>query len=164
MKLGFSISLWYAGLQARERRAIGVGALVGVLALVFSVIQPHWQLYRQLSIDVNDRRADLAWLAGQVAEVDRLRSSCSGRPAQSGSERDIVSLLVRRNQVRLIDFSTEQGPLSLRVSAASANDILALLGQLACAEYSLTSVIIERQNDAAGSLNYEATIGLRRVD
>ena len=164
MNLGSSIGDWWHGLQERERRAIAVGALLVALALVYTAIVPRWQLHLALRDEVDSRRADLAWLADQVASVDRLRNSCSGRAPQSGSDREIVALLVRRNQTRSIALDIDAGLISLRVAADSGNNVLGLLGQLACEEFTLTKLRVERSGGGQNNAIFEASMGLKRVD
>ena len=164
MNLRSSIGDWWDDLQVRERRAITVGALLVALALVYTTILPRWQLYLELRDDVDNRRADLAWLADQVASVDRLRNSCSGRAPESGSDREVVALLVRRNQTRSLAFDSAAGLISLRVAADSGNHILGLLGQLACEKFTLTTLRIKRSGDGQDNASFEASMGLKRVD
>jgi type II secretory pathway component PulM len=164
VNLESSIGHWWHGLQVRERRAIAVGALLVALMLVYTVIVPRWQLHLALRDEVDSRRADLAWLADQVASVDRLRNSCSGRAPQSGSDREVVALLVRRNQTRSIAFDINAELISLRVSADSGNHILGLLGQLACEEFTLTKLRIKRSGDGQNNASFEASMELKRVD
>ena len=164
MNLGSSIGDWWGDLQVRERRAIAVGALLVALALVYTTIVPRWQLYLELRDDVDNRRADLAWLVDQVASVDRLRNSCLGWAPLSGSDREVVALLVRRNQTRSLAFDSAAGLISLRVAADSGNHILGLLGQLACEEFTLTTLRIKHSGNGQDNASFEASMGLKRVD
>jgi general secretion pathway protein M len=73
---------WYAGLQPREQRMVAIGGIaVAVLILVFGILLP---LQSGVSSAVKrnaTKRADLAWMQANVAEV---RAAGSQLPADTG--------------------------------------------------------------------------------
>jgi general secretion pathway protein M len=64
------IRTWYAGLQERERRMVGIGAIVlGVLLLVGGLLLPLQSAVSSAVKRAAARREDLAWMRVNAPEI-----------------------------------------------------------------------------------------------
>jgi general secretion pathway protein M len=79
---------WYAGLQKREQRVVAVGAVaVGVLILVLGILWPLHSAVSSARESNATKRADLAWMQANAAEV---RAKGSNLVADTGEAPVVV--------------------------------------------------------------------------
>ncbi len=154
---------WFAQLQSRERRTILVGLVLVVLAVVYVIIEPRWKTHWQLDADVKTRQGDLLWLSQQVSKVQALRNSCPSRASRGSKDSDMIPLLVRRNQLKMREYKNERGLSTLNVTADDANSILRLIGQIACEEFLLRQLKLEKLEPAEKGAKFNATMEFTRV-
>jgi general secretion pathway protein M len=73
---------WYAGLQEREQKLVSVGAVaLVVLVLIFGILMPMRAALSKAQESYEAKRADLAWMRGNAAEV---RAGANQVPADTG--------------------------------------------------------------------------------
>jgi general secretion pathway protein M len=64
------LSLWYAGLQERERRVVAVGAVVlGAIILLAGLVMPLQSAVSAAEKRAATRREDLAWMRVNAPEI-----------------------------------------------------------------------------------------------
>jgi general secretion pathway protein M len=64
------LQIWYAGLEARERRVVGIGAIaLGLLLLVGGILLPLESAVSSAVKSRDIRREDLAWMRSNAPEV-----------------------------------------------------------------------------------------------
>ncbi len=69
---------WWAGLQSRERRVLGGGAVLLGLALVYLVaLEPAWVGRQRLEAELPKLRAQVAQMEGLASEARRLSGQAS---------------------------------------------------------------------------------------
>ena len=108
-------------------------------------------------------QADLQWLEEQGVTVGRLGNRCLGKTLQKGSDADVITLMLRRNQLKLISLA-EQTQSTYRVSleSANANRILQLVHQLACQGLNINT--LEISPTATTGMSFAATMEVQNVE
>ncbi len=86
------MKVWWESLSLRERLLVGGGAALTVILLLYVLIwQPFQASSRRLRLSVAEQRAELVWMRQAAAEVKRLDSGSSARPADDG--RSLLTLV-----------------------------------------------------------------------
>jgi len=163
MKLLNSLSEWFADLQPRERLIITVGSVVLIIAAIYMALLPAMQKNAELEQRYKSLSEDMQWLREQSQVVSRLNSSCGSQTIQTGKKKELITRLVRRNQLKLLGFEQKDSTFfSLSVSGSSPNQMLRLVHQLTCQGLALESVDV---NSVAGDkVVYVAEIEVINVD
>jgi type II secretory pathway component PulM len=163
MKILDNLSGWFADLQPRERVIITVGAALLVVAAIYMALLPAMQKSAELEQRHQSLSEDLEWLREQGEVVSSLSSGCAGQTVQDGKKNEVITRIVRKNQLKLLGL--EQNDLSfysLSVSGASPNRVLQLIHQLTCQGLALEVLEIEASSDK--NVAYVADIEVRYVD
>ena len=163
MKLVDSFRGWSRGLSRRERVMIVTSIILIVLTSVMLVLEPTWRNYQQLRKKLAELEADATWLDEQAKSVKKLGNNCAGRSVKNGSDREILNLILRRNQLRPKVNNESRGSHFLEFEANNANKILKLMSHLACDQFALEKLSIERLQRNENIGRYGAKIQLRRV-
>ena len=122
----------FNGLQEREKLVVSAGATVVLLALIYMVLSPQLDRHRDLTQQQADLQADMMWLQDQRAVVSQLTNSCSQTDTSTDSATEVLTRLIRRNQLRLQNLREVSGGFELRVFSSDANRIVRLAHQIAC--------------------------------
>lgn len=133
MKLVETLSGWFADLQPRERLVITLGGGLLVAAALYLALLPAMEKNAELNAHYSALVSDMAWLREQSQLISRMKNSCPGRTLQAGETDEVISRIVRRNQMKVLGLLEKSPELfSLSVSGISPNRILQLVHQLAC--------------------------------
>lgn len=162
MNLSSNLVSWFSGLQPRERLIIKLGAGLVVVAAIYMALLPAVEKNAELEQRYQRLNDDMQWLRQQAEVVARLDSNCGRQVIQSGKNKAVISRVVRRNQLKLLNL--EQGnasSYSLSVSGSSANRLLTLIHQLTCQGLTLETLAIKSSASAAAS--YAANIEVSDV-
>lgn len=85
---------WWGGLQSRERRILGAGGTVLVLALVWLLaFEPAWNGRRKLAAELPALRGQLAKMEGLASEARRL----SGQASQGADSPQQLKIALERS-------------------------------------------------------------------
>jgi general secretion pathway protein M len=77
-----NLRAWFVGLQQREQRVVAVGAvLLGLIVLVGGILMPLQSALSRALQATESKRADLAWMRVNAAEV---RTAGNSLPADTG--------------------------------------------------------------------------------
>jgi type II secretory pathway component PulM len=100
---------WFASLQARERIAVSVAAvLVSAMVIYVLGLAPFYRSVNALETGLADRKADLAWMTGNAESVRMLVAS---RPQLAPTGESLVLLVDRTaREAGLGDSLTNQTP------------------------------------------------------
>lgn len=162
MKLLNSLSEWFADLQPRERLIITVGSVVLMIAAIYMALLPAMQKNAELEQRYKSLSEDMLWLREQSQVVSRLNTSCAGKAIQTGKKKELITRLVRRNQLKLLGFEQSDSTFSFSVSGSSPNQILRLIQLVTCEGMALESLNV---NPVAGEkIAYAADIEVINVD
>jgi len=163
MKSLSSVGDWFAQLQSRERVIVVAGAAIVVIAAIYMALLPGIEKAAELEQRYQVLQADLQWLEEQGVTVGRLGNRCLGKTLQKGSDADVITLMLRRNQLKLISLA-EQTQSTYRVSleSANANRILQLVHQLACQGLNINT--LEISPTAATGMSFAATMEVQNVE
>lgn len=132
---------WFAQLQPRERVMLKGGAAIVLIVGLSAALTPGLERSTQLEQRYQVLQADLAWLAQQQPTVSRLGDRCSATAVQSGGGKDLITRIVRRNQIQLTSFQDNpprakaeqnQEAFALGLETDDANRLLRMTHQLAC--------------------------------
>ncbi len=64
------LKVWYGGLQEREQRVVGFGAVaLGLLILIGGILMPLQSAVSSAVKRADDRREDLAWMRANAPEI-----------------------------------------------------------------------------------------------
>ena len=162
MNLSSNLVSWFSGLQPRERLIIKLGAGLVAVAAIYIALLPAVEKNAELEQRYQRLNEDMQWLREQAVVVARLDSGCARQIIQSGKKKDVITRVVRRNQLKLLNL--QQGSASsysLSVSGSSANRLLTLIHQLTCQGLTLDTLAITLSASAATS--YAANIEVRDV-
>jgi type II secretory pathway component PulM len=163
MNMSNNLGSWFSGLQPRERLIIKVGAGLLAIAAIYMALLPAMQKNTELEQRYKRLSEDIQWLREQSEVVRRLNSNCAGQAIQSGKKKDVITRIVRRNQLKLLGF--EQGDTSsysLSVSGPSPNRLLLLIHQLTCQGLSLDTLAV--RSSAGAKAAYAADIEVSYVE
>ncbi len=122
----------FADLQPRERLFVSAGALLILSAMLYLALLPQWQEYDELSAQQSQLQSDLQWLHEQREVVARLSNSCPLSVRSKGSRTKMLTRLLRRNQLKLIDMREAGNAISLSFTGTDANEMLQLAYEIAC--------------------------------
>ncbi|MDA7852513.1 type II secretion system protein M [Porticoccaceae bacterium] len=163
MKSLSSVGDWFAQLQSRERVIVVAGAAIVVIAAIYMALLPSIEKAAELEQRYQVLQADLQWLEEQGVTVGRLGNRCLGKTLQKGSDADVITLMLRRNQLKLISLA-EQTQSTYRVSleSANANRILQLVHQLACQGLNINT--LEISPTATTGMSFAATMEVQNVE
>lgn len=163
MNLLNSLSEWFADLQPRERLIITVGSVVLIIAAIYMALLPAMQKNAELEQRYKSLSEDMQWLREQSQVVSRLNTSCAGKAIQTGKKKELITRLVRRNQLKLLGFEQKDSIFfSFSVSGSSPNQILRLIQLVTCEGMALESLNV---NPVAGEkIAYAADIEVINVD
>ena len=156
-----TIQLAYNGLQPREKYFISVGALLLIVALLYLVLTPLVDRHNELENQRDQLQADINWLQKQAPVLPRLVNSCSGRALDSGSDKDTITTVVRRSQLRLVNISEDAEVISLRFNGTNANRITRLAHQIGCEGFLVQSFEVSAAADQAA---YQGVMEVQRVN
>jgi type II secretory pathway component PulM len=163
MKLLNNLSDWFADLQPRERLIIAVGAALLIVAAIYMALLPAMQKNAELEQRHKNLSAEIQWLREQSKVVSSLDNSCSGQEIQTGEKKEVVTRIVRRNQLRLLSLEqNDPSSYSLSVSATSPNRVLQLIHKMTCQGLSLEALEVNASSDAKEG--YVAGIEVSYVD
>ncbi len=163
MKLLDNLSGWFADRQPRERLIVTLGAALLVVAAIYMALLPAMQKNAELEQRHKSLSQDFQWLRDQSAVVSSLDSSCAGQVIQSGKKKEVISRIVRRNQLKLLVLDQDDlSFFSFTVSGATPNRILQVIHQLTCQGLALESLDVRLSDDA--KVGYVADIEVINVD
>tara|TARA_B110000503_G_scaffold142016_1_gene237415 strand:- start:4740 stop:5231 length:492 start_codon:yes stop_codon:yes gene_type:complete len=134
----------FSQLQPRERLIIVLGTVLVAAAAVYLALAPLLERHTELQSRQQQLTADMRWLQAQSDTVARLGSSCQALVPQKGSDKDVITRLVRRNLLTLVSLQA-QGSGAYRVTAEGrdANRLLELVHQVSCQGLALTSLDVK---------------------
>lgn len=163
MKLLKNLGDWFAALLPRERVIIAVGAVLLIVAAVYMALLPAMEKNAELEQRHNNLSEDMQWLREQSEVVSRLKNSCSGQAVSNGKKKEVITRIVRRNQLKLLELEqNDSSYFSLTVSGSSPNRILQLLHQLTCEGLALETLDV--RSSAGDKDSYAADIEVKNVD
>ena len=163
MKFLNSLSEWFAYLQPRERLIITVGSVVLIVAAIYMALLPAMQKNAELEQRYKSLSEDMQWLREQSQVVSRLNTSCAGKAIQTGKKKDLITRLVRRNQLKLLGLEQRDSIFfSFSISGSSPNQILRLIHLLTCQGLVLGSLDV---NPVVGDkVVYAAEVEVKNVN
>lgn len=163
MKLLDSLSGWFADLQPRERLIITVGAALLIIAAIYMSLLPAMQKNAELDKRHASLSEDMQWLREQSEVVGRLNGNCAGQEIQTGKKKEVITRIVRRNQLKLLGFEEDDSSYySISVSSSNPNRLLQLIYQLSCQGLSVQSLDVRASADS--TVSYSADIEVINVD
>jgi type II secretory pathway component PulM len=126
-----SLQQSYDALSGRERRIVGVGAVLAAVLFVFAVLLPLDHSVSQAHQRLMKKRADLAWMQGVAPEL-----ALSPQPPSAAGESLLVIIDRSARESGLagsLAGSEPAGPgsLSLRLQKAPFDTLIAWLARLA---------------------------------
>jgi type II secretory pathway component PulM len=141
---------------------LGAGTLFVFIALVYLALVPSLERSTELQERYRVLQADLQWLTEQTTSVSRLSNSCVDKTIQGGDKTDVISRLVRRNQIKLAKIAEQtQGTYLLSLESPSGNRLLQLAYQLAC--QGLTINILDVSRSASADTVYAARMEVQHA-
>jgi general secretion pathway protein M len=113
---------WFASLQARERIAVSVAAvLVSAMVIYVLGLAPFYRAVNAMENDLAERKADLAWM---MSNADNVRMLVASRPQLAPTGESLVLLVDRTaREAGLADSLTNQtptGPDGIKVNLQEA--------------------------------------------
>jgi len=130
----------FASLQQREKLFVCGGAAAVLLALLYTALIPQLDRNTDLAHQQKQLQADILWLQQQQAVVSRLTNSCSSSTASVESARDLLTKLIRRNQLRLKNLREVGDDLVLSFSSSDDNRTVRIAHQIACQGFVVDSI------------------------
>jgi type II secretory pathway component PulM len=163
MKSLSSVGDWFAQLQSRERVIVVAGAAIVVIAAIYMALLPSIEKAAELEQRYQALQSDLKWLEEQSTAVGRLGNRCPGKMLQKGSDMDVITLMIRRNQLKLVNLAEQaQWTFQLTLESANANRILRLAHQLACQGMIINT--LEISPTATTGMSLAATMEVQNVE
>lgn len=156
------VSDFLAGLEAREKRALKIGALVLAVVFVIMLILPKWEFYSLVKSQRDMLKSDVIWLQQKRDIVAKLVNNCPSVRQQKQDFKADLSHLVSRNQLKLLSANEKENIISLSVSGSKSNQFLKLMHQIACRGYILGELAIETEVDDLSKIT--ATFEVERVN
>ncbi|MDB4076960.1 type II secretion system protein M [Porticoccaceae bacterium] len=129
----------FRDLQPREKYFVSAGAVLVVIAAIYLAFLPLSEKHSQLADQHSRLQADLTWLQAQAATVPRLVNSCSGRELSAGMDRDVITRLLKRSQLRVDQVSETASGIALRFNGSDANRMVRLAHQITCEGFAVLS-------------------------
>ncbi|MAH72581.1 MAG: hypothetical protein CBC09_00870 [Cellvibrionales bacterium TMED49] len=163
MKLAKSLKDWSQGLSRRETIIITVATSLIVITSVMLSLEPIWRDHHQLKVSFAAREEDLNWLNEQAKSVSKLGNDCAGRTIKNGSDREILNLILRRNQLRPKVNKEDRGSYFLEFEVDDSNKVLKMISHLACEQFALETLLIDSLQNDENFARYVAKIELSRV-
>lgn len=158
-----NLSGWFADLQPRERVIITVGAALLIVAAIYMALLPAMQKNTELEQRHQSLNEDLEWLREQSKVVSSLSSGCAGQTVQDGKKNEVITRIVRKNQLKLLGLEQyDSSYYSLSVSGTSPNRMLKLIHQLTCQGLALDTLDV--RSSAGVKVSYAADIEVINVD
>lgn len=151
----------FSNLQEREKLFVLGGGLLILAGIIYLAILPQWDRHTQLVEQKNDLQADMQWLQDQRAVLIRLVNSCSSSSA-SGNGQEVLTRLVRRNQLRLDSLRATGSGFRVGLSGSDANRIVRLAHQIACEGYAVSYLEVSKPTEDTGTL--VANMEVQKVD
>jgi general secretion pathway protein M len=113
---------WFAALQPRERLAVSVAAALVSLMLIYALgLAPFYRTVNAMEESVTTKKADLAWMRSNAAELQALIMS---RPQMAVTGESLVVLIGRTARDAGLEQSltsqTPSGQNGIRVSLQDA--------------------------------------------
>lgn len=156
------ISSWFAQRQPRERVIVAAGAVIVVIAAIYTALLPSLSKATELKQRYQTLQSDLQWLSEQGQTVSRLANNCVSKSIQKGATKEVITRLIRRNQIQLKTIAEQsQGQYLVNLESASANRILQLIHQLACEGLSVNALSV--RPGAAAKTVYTARMEVQHV-
>ena len=163
MKLLDSLSGWFADLQPRERLIMTVGAALLIVAAIYMLLLPAMQKNAELEQRYISLSDDIQWLQEQSKVVSSLNNDCTGQTIQSGSKKEVMTKIVRRNQLKLLGLDkVDSNVFALSASGSSPNRMLQFIHQLACQGLALQTLDLRSFTD--GKVAYTIDLEVSYVD
>ena len=142
-----SMVSFFDRLQPREKRFLIVGGAVISMVILVRVLLPIWQTYDQLVQQKRSFEADLNWLQEQQAIVKKMTNSCAPLRQQQ-SQSDLLTQLVRRNQLQLDSLVENGDKFALTAEGDDSNRTLQLFYQVACNGFAIEKMEIKPVNNS----------------
>ena len=136
----------FDGLESREKQLASGGVIILIVTAVFALISPMMAKHSELSEQAEQLNADLQWLEQQREVVVRLKNGCASRDIDRSSDRDKLTKLVRRSQLRFNSLQNNNGTQRLVFSGSDANRVMHLAHQVACAGYTVKALDVTRSS------------------
>lgn len=155
---------WWSNLADRERRIVGVGAIVVALMLGWALVWHPLALKREtLRETVENDRRDLAWVRVATADVDRLRTvgTHARRDRQGRSLLALADATARSGGLESALRRVEPtGPASVRVSVEGARfDVLIDWIEALTRDYGIEAIDFSADRaDGVGLVNARVTL------
>lgn len=130
----------FASLQQREKLFICVGAAAVLAALLFTLLVPQLDRNSDLARQQTELQADRLWLQQQQAVVSRLTNSCSSSKLSAQPAKDVLTRLIRRNQLRLKNLREVGDGMVLSFTSSDANRVVRIAHQIACQGFVVDSM------------------------
>jgi type II secretory pathway component PulM len=130
----------FASLQQREKLFICVGAAAVLAALLFTLLVPQLDRNSDLARQQTELQADRLWLQQQQAVVSRLTHSCSSSKLSAQPVKDVLTRLIRRNQLRLKNLREVGDGMVLSFTSSDANRVVRIAHQIACQGFVVDSM------------------------
>jgi len=163
MKILNNLSGWIADLQPRERVVVSIGAALLVIAGLYMLLLPAMQKNAELTQRQISLTEDIQWLRDQSDVVSRLDRTCSSQQIQAGEKSEVITRIIRRNQLTLRGIDqVDESLFSFTVTSSSPNRVLQLINQLSCQGLAPETVAIALSPDE--KVGYIADIEVTYVD
>ena len=130
----------FADLQERERLFVCAGAALLLMALLYITLLPQLDRNSDLAGQQKQLQADMLWLQQQQAVVSRLTNSCSASRASAEPAKDLLTRLIRRNQLRLKNLHEVGDGVVLSLTSSDANRVVRIAHQIACRGFVVDSI------------------------
>ncbi|MDG0968864.1 MAG: type II secretion system protein GspM [Porticoccaceae bacterium] len=133
----------WALLQPREQQLLIIGVWLLLATFVFVMISPMFEKRAELNLRIGKVNQDIFWVKEQREIIERLANSCPTISVKADSERDLLTKLARRNQLRLELISDYNKGLLLEFSGSDSNRVMHLAYQIACSGYQIKSLDVD---------------------
>jgi len=157
-----SVTYFFDGLQAREKLFVVIGAVAVITMLTVQFLLPMWDNYDQLAEQKNSLESDFNWLQEQRDSVVKLANNCPLFREQTGTDKSILTQLVRRNQFQVKVVNETPSGMSITMTGGESNRFLQLAHQVACRGFTVDSIAINTVENNLAVL--EATMEVRRAN
>lgn len=141
-----AISIWYAGLAARDQRILRIGAVAAVLILLVGVLLPLQQNLLRARTNLQQQKEDLEWMRGVAPTL------AAAGPGQVEANRGNESLVVT------IDRTARESGLAKALTGSTPSGNGAMRVQLENADFNLMLGWMHRLATQQGIQVEEATI------